>query len=294
MWNSYFFSIQGDRIFINSSCGNELDILKKLNVPKSNVVCYSINQTLFTLIPHSSEKNGKVTIILRNESGKFIWESNLVWNEKTFISPNDPPKVDETTPKNHSTQTIDEEVVNSLQSFFTEKDHNLFKEISKAMKEEMEKEILILQSKNYGRDVNIEMKRPPPIQSDPSDQGLIRIFQSLLGHLSVNSYDQFESFEKTKSSFENFLSIDDIPERETIQIGVLYINNPMEEDIFKCSAGNKNFDNFVKGLGNMVDLSLHQGFKGDLQNGFAPYYSNYSNSFFLVIFFLLLMKFFIF
>lgn len=91
-----------------------------------------------------------MTIVLRNETGKFIWDAHLLWNEQSYVPPNDVGKMDDTPSKVFPAQPIDEEVLLSLQSFFSEKDKTIFKDISKATKECIAKEQAFLKTKGYG------------------------------------------------------------------------------------------------------------------------------------------------
>lgn len=72
--------------------------------------------------------------------------------------------------------------------------------------------------------------------------------------------------------------------RETFQIGVIFINDGQDlETPFKYSFTSPDFNEFVAGLGTMVDLSKHSGYCGELgHSGVAPYYSDYRKFYFVL------------
>jgi len=79
---------------------------------------------------------------------------------------------------------------------------------------------------------------------------------------------------------EDLQSLDAIPERETFQVGVLYVNRDQSgsEQILGNLGGSDGFRHLVQNLGWLVNLQEHRGFKGNLTTEAgpqAPYYASY-------------------
>ncbi|XP_061897833.1 ral GTPase-activating protein subunit alpha-2 isoform X7 [Entelurus aequoreus] len=105
----------------------------------------------------------------------------------------------------------------------------------------------------------------------------------LLNDLGMNSWDRRKNFhllKKNSKLLRELKNLDSRQCRETHKIAVFYIGEGQEDkcSILSNSAGSKDYEDFVSGLGWEVDLATHCGFMGGLQrNGStgltAPYHA---------------------
>jgi len=79
---------------------------------------------------------------------------------------------------------------------------------------------------------------------------------------------------------QNFNVLDKTKERETFQIGVIYVEKSQNENqIWENNGGSAAYQNLVNNLGWMIKVSDHNGFLGGLDwkvtGPIAPYFANY-------------------
>lgn len=67
--------------------------------------------------------------------------------------------------------------------------------------------------------------------------------------------------------------------RETIKVGVIYVayGQDTQQEILRNSSGSKDYEDFIKSLGDVVDLKTHLGFAGGLKYKTDGEYTIYSS-----------------
>jgi hypothetical protein len=79
---------------------------------------------------------------------------------------------------------------------------------------------------------------------------------------------------------QNFKNLDSTPERECLQIGVIYVpeSGMSMQQIFDNEKGTQDYFDFLSALGWVVDLNTHTGFAGGLDpkatGDLTPYYAD--------------------
>ncbi|KAJ3442917.1 hypothetical protein M0812_12669 [Anaeramoeba flamelloides] len=113
-----------------------------------------------------------------------------------------------------------------------------------------------------------------------------RLLLSNTGMMRVSDHSYLILLNQSEQFFEALKTLDECPERIQQTIGVVYVDEGQNrfykgDVIFKNEKGDENFDQFLREIGWIVDLSIHSGYKGKLDaqktGQFTPYYANYSN-----------------
>ncbi|GMH87160.1 hypothetical protein TL16_g10771 [Triparma laevis f. inornata] len=107
-----------------------------------------------------------------------------------------------------------------------------------------------------------------------------RLFASQIGLLQPYDNDLFKVLRVTKDDDKKFKTfvrnlqhLDITRSRETVKIGVLYVGNGQtnQKEVLANQKGSVMYEEFIGGLGSLVDLKTHKGFTGKLD---TKYYSN--------------------
>jgi len=234
------------------------------------------------------KQNGKVkvTLILRDETGRYVWNSELIYNELKFSEPPNNDIIVEPLPPRPS-EEVDENLLNSLGAFLGPKEKNIVNAFIKATADLVASEDKLLIAKKFGLDIDISLKRTPPIVFDDKlDPTSSRLLLSHLGISALNNYDELFSvqrFNDPLSRFnylQNFANLDKTREREVYKVGIIRAeSNQDETSIFENQGGSEQFTNFINAVGWMVNLNEHTGFSGGLDpkvsGNKAPYFANY-------------------
>lgn len=77
-----------------SSLSDEKEILEAHNLSSNHISCFIYQRTLISVIRHP-RTNGKdkVTLILRDETGKYMWNTELNYAPTPFVDPGDDDKL---------------------------------------------------------------------------------------------------------------------------------------------------------------------------------------------------------
>ncbi|ESO85701.1 hypothetical protein LOTGIDRAFT_210880 [Lottia gigantea] len=136
------------------------------------------------------------------------------------------------------------------------------------------------------REIELMLAKPelPDEIEDPiSPFQMCRMLLDQMGLMSWDKRCQFDLLKKTDKLLRELKNLDNQKCRETHKIAVIYVATGQEDknSILSNTAGSRDYETFVAGLGWEVDLENHQGFLGGLQKNkttgdTAPYYANSS------------------
>jgi len=272
-----------------STLANEKEILESKGLSSNHVTCYAYDHTLITIIRHSREKGTKIkaTVILRDESGKYAWETELNYSPTPYNQLPDDDKLSKEEKKTHEIEEVDEGLLGTLSGFLNAQEKRIHDKVLKLTDTVVNNQNKVLTPKKFGRNVDVALKRPTAVINDDSlDPTAARLF---LSHIGITSMDMFEDliplqkFNDPDHKFnylQNFTVLDKTKERDTHQVGVLYFDKGQSDvDVFENQGGSPAYQKFVKNLGWLVDMNNHTGFTGGLDpkvtGQIAPYFANY-------------------
>ncbi|XP_063299789.1 ral GTPase-activating protein subunit alpha-2 isoform X1 [Pelobates fuscus] len=255
---------------------------------------------------------GDVRIIVRDVSGKYSWDGELIYGplECLPLSKNQTKVQAECQvfeePSLPQTVLVDEEGEFDALDTLLEKLGNTSPECLQhaelklnepalppfGMSREQEEQIIgsiTRQSANEADHLqrcSCDLSVKVACQEEPSTtepKAAFYFCRLLLNDLGMNSWERRKNFhllKKNSKLLRELKNLDSRQCRETHKIAVFYIAEGQEDkcSILSNSGGSKAYEDFVAGLGWEVDLSTHCGFMGGLQrNGStgqsAPYYA---------------------
>jgi len=274
-----------------STLVSEKEVLEANKLSSNHVTCFAYDHTLITVIRHSREKGTKIkaTIILRDESGKYAWESELNYSPTPFTQLPDDDKLSREEKKKHPIDEVDEGLLGTLSGFLNDQEKRIHDKVLKLTDTVVNNQNRVLNAKKFGLNVDVAVRRPvSQIPDDSLDPTSARLF---LSHLGITSLDMFEDliplqkFNDPDHKFnylQNFTVLDKTKERDTHQIGVLYFDKGQSDlDVFENQGGSPAYQKFIKNLGWLVDLNNHTGFTGGLDpkvtGQIFPYFANYDS-----------------
>eukprot|EP01119_Soliformovum_irregulare_P007802 TRINITY_DN2029_c0_g1_i3.p1 TRINITY_DN2029_c0_g1~~TRINITY_DN2029_c0_g1_i3.p1 ORF type:complete len:422 (-),score=153.66 TRINITY_DN2029_c0_g1_i3:10-1275(-) len=274
---------------------SEEDILESMQLKPQNLAVYIFDQTIISVIRHATKeaKIPKVTIVLRDLTGKYIWTSQLRYPapaldiEETHI-PKD-PKYDLKPPKsNPELSEEDKKFLMQIMELLEPAEKRRHDIIFEKAKQRESEENSLLQSKNYGLGDNIVAKRPrfPPIDQSGFAVSPNRLWLTHLGFLSLVNHQRFSVVQPFNAAapfnyVHNFKILDQTRERDTYSAAVCFTKGAVtEEEIFENNLGSVEYSLFVNSVGWSVKLDDHKGYKGGLENvkvtgEYAPYSATY-------------------
>jgi len=272
-----------------SSLRNEIDILEANQLSPSQISCFVYNHTLISLIRHHRKGNAlKVSIIMRDDSGRYAWDAELNYNASIPAIPSDEDKISEPEEKNLEVEE-DEGLLSSLEEPLNAEDKKQYNKIYNFASSLLSKEVELLKLNGYGRNVDCSVSRtlPPDFFDDNEDFTPTRLLVNHLGIGNLMNYENFlavQKFNSPESKFnytQNFNLIDKNKERETYQVGIIYVGKGQNlSEIFENQSGSSSYHDFLQNVGWIVNLNgEHCGFVGGLDakvtGSQSPYWANY-------------------
>lgn len=242
----------------------------------------------------------KVCIIVRNETGRYAWDTCLSYLPVQINNNTDPDgcslpvqhtrvEIQEnvevsSTPHQASSEPISVQSISNVLSYLESiKTHN---SSIKNVDEQVHKEFKLLQKTQFKLNYDVSIKAPKPADPYIGDCKFqqSRIFLSHLGFLSLENRDKLYPLQMNQSFFQSLKQLDQQAERICIRIGVIYAQQSQaeEEEWYGNEGGSLDYQEFIATLGWGVSLSKHKGYYGTLDvsgNTFgsvAPYWANYS------------------
>eukprot|EP01118_Nematostelium_gracile_P013339 TRINITY_DN5017_c0_g1_i2.p1 TRINITY_DN5017_c0_g1~~TRINITY_DN5017_c0_g1_i2.p1 ORF type:complete len:704 (+),score=170.77 TRINITY_DN5017_c0_g1_i2:298-2112(+) len=243
---------------------------------------YVFDSTIISVFKHNDNVTPLVTILLRDAFGKYAWTC-----EQQFQISNDsieekyPGKstniFEKRTPASNAEMSEDDtRFFLHLMDLLDAAEKKRLENLLEKAKERQSAEKSVLQSRNFGLNVDISAKRPPTVPDPPS----ARLFLTNFGFLSLINQARFHGVRPGNVSLANLKSIDLIRERDCFTAGLVLVRT--KEELFMSKVGSTDYNSFVNSLGWPVCLRDHIGFKGGVENAthfgeYAPYYANYES-----------------
>eukprot|EP01114_Cavostelium_apophysatum_P000081 TRINITY_DN1007_c0_g1_i5.p1 TRINITY_DN1007_c0_g1~~TRINITY_DN1007_c0_g1_i5.p1 ORF type:complete len:802 (-),score=236.83 TRINITY_DN1007_c0_g1_i5:97-2502(-) len=78
-----------------SSSLTEKELMEAKGLTANHILCFALDHTLISVIRHPKEagKPYRVTVILRDETGKYAWDSEINYNSKPYVLPQNEDKL---------------------------------------------------------------------------------------------------------------------------------------------------------------------------------------------------------
>jgi len=164
-----------------SSLYNEADIVKMYNLKPTDVTRFSAaGHTLISVIKHDRKEGTrqKVTLILRNMAGKFVWNTEMEHRKDEYREPN-ASSLPLALFKPHKWPPVenDEPLIQSAKEALSTSQYELYERVLKGTKR------VVQQCQELSESVtepNLKMKRPTPPLSldDPTDSTSVRLLSA--------------------------------------------------------------------------------------------------------------------
>ncbi|PRP80421.1 rap/ran GTPase-activating protein [Planoprotostelium fungivorum] len=265
-----------------SSLYNESDILKMYSLKKSDVKHFIVDgHTLLSIIKHDRREGTrqKVTLILRSMAGKFVWNSEMEYEKDSYREPaSSNLPFSPFKPYKWPPVEDDEPLIQSAKEALSDSQYELYERVLKGTRRIVQQYREVAESL---REPDLKLKRPTPPLSlgDGTDSTTVRLLVHHLGYRGSNYKEDFYAVNPDGLE-EDLRYLDQMPERETYQIGVLFVNREQTElpHILDNRGSSEGFRHLVQHLGWLVKLDEHRGFKGNLTKEAgtqAPYYANF-------------------
>eukprot|EP01091_Cochliopodium_minus_P015427 TRINITY_DN5489_c0_g1_i1.p1 TRINITY_DN5489_c0_g1~~TRINITY_DN5489_c0_g1_i1.p1 ORF type:complete len:1118 (+),score=337.64 TRINITY_DN5489_c0_g1_i1:43-3396(+) len=273
----------------HSSFEKEKDIIERENLSSKNISYCIFDDELISIIRYPRvDNNIKITLLIRNVAGRFAWNLSLNYFPEDYVKVVPPkpeneqyiPKISEQVPKS-------EEFLKILTDFFDEAEERAHSKIlnETTAREKKQSKMLAEREYNLNTNVSIERTEPPPYNAKLYDTLAMRIFLSSFGFSSLSNKGRIRFLrEKEMDAYLKFIDkVDSTPERECVDIGIVYIPNKSgerisENEIFSVQGGSPAYIHFINSIGWEINLENHLGFKGGLDpkvNGtLTRYYSD--------------------
>lgn len=229
---------------------------------------------------------GGTCVIVRDRTGRYAWDSRLTYlpyveKEPIEVQNFDIPIPVCTTPFVGGIGEVDAgSELGAVMGFLgTSETSSAFK----IVESQVQREEAALQKAEYhlNKDISVALpKRMDPYTGECKYQ-VSRMLMSHLGYLSLENRNTIFPINMTTEFFQQLSILDQIPERECIKVGVLYIRRGQSaEDAFaQNQGGTLDYQEFIASLGWGINIAKHKGFSGGLSSTdtqVAPYYSTAS------------------
>eukprot|EP01117_Protostelium_nocturnum_P004630 TRINITY_DN1681_c0_g1_i1.p1 TRINITY_DN1681_c0_g1~~TRINITY_DN1681_c0_g1_i1.p1 ORF type:complete len:1130 (-),score=354.28 TRINITY_DN1681_c0_g1_i1:51-3440(-) len=264
-----------------SSLYTEKEIFDMHQLKPHHVTYYIFgDHSLLSVIRHN-RINGtrhKVTLILRNMSGKYVWEGEMNFQKDSYVEPVASSYFGAFKPTRFNSPEEDDVLMDSLRGVLNPSENDQFQKVLASINDVVAQTAKVLASK---KGVDTKARRPIPFNVDDTiDTTTIRILIQHLGLPKLNTIGDFYSVKSEPNFFESFSQLDATPERETFQIGIVYAGKDQleESQILGNQSGSLEYRQFIQYIGWLVNMEDHFGFKGDLKEQNVkqtPYYATY-------------------
>jgi hypothetical protein len=246
---------------------------------------------IFSVIDQPDEKGGPAcTIITRDVTGKYIWDSKLIYDPLPQPYAQIEPRGKWTgSTSNGLTGHTPEQETNSLVVTFSEpaklKDRAGVDKLESLIDEEEQLEQGFTQNnKDYmSMDLSILPPKLPPKYDKECKFQMSRLILSHLGFFNHNLQSRFCQLQPNAKLLRSLRLLDAAPERDCHKIGVIYVKEgqDQQQEILCNMGGSDRYEKFLDSLGWRTTLNKHLGFLGGLDatmnstGSEAPYYADY-------------------
>uniref|UniRef100_A0A6B2KWK8 Rap-GAP domain-containing protein n=1 Tax=Arcella intermedia TaxID=1963864 RepID=A0A6B2KWK8_9EUKA len=258
------------------------------------------DKTIISITDYPAEKKGgspSVLLMIRNESGKFMWHATL----KLFANPKDetpnpivkPPQIPKSIKpiadynfRENNIPTKLEEFMKWIEQYNSKPQHSIDSDkLVKFFGVEQD----TLKSIYYGLDKEISFK-PPVLNLSDSNCKITfsRIFLSHSGLTIPRNLHRLTPLDPHPKLLGSLKQIDGVPEREPVCASIVYIKRSQRtaNEIFTNTESSQDFKDFVESVGWKVNPQKHNEFKildKCVKMTNAPYYSNNINEFYFLV-----------
>ncbi len=202
-----------------------------------------------------------VTLIVRDVTGKFAWDSKMLFGpvQKSGVQVPKVGKYTGSSSKGLTGHTL-EDPTNSLLMKFSIKVDIKEREGFKSMIELIDHEVheenkAFLEESEYFKKLDISIK-PPPLSNKYLSECKFQMSRLLLSHLGffsfgLNNRKRFFQLNSNQKLIRNIKHLDGSIERETHKIAVVYVSEgqDLQNEILKSENSSERFKQFVKTLG---------------------------------------------
>jgi hypothetical protein len=269
-----------------SSLLTEQNILS--SVKNSQLSVFVSDNTILSLIRHPRDASGHftVTAILRDMTGKYVWNAHLRYPPTNLNAPRWMPTTTKKNPlERPPPDPPDKKFLDDLLNFITDEERKKHDIILNKAHDRIQQEQAILRKKGFGLTGNVAVTQPPlPLVEPHVDTTPLRLFLNHFGFFEIFMRTRFYPVKPNENLAGAFQQVDLASERDNYTIGVLYIRNgkKTEKEIFAVdnTEVTKEYLDFLSNLGWEVELARHVGFKGNLRpevtGPFARYYATHN------------------
>ena len=264
----------GDSALISSQ-KTELDVLNTTSSCNRAVGVYILDDRIVTVIRHPRDDEGNfiTTIFIRDASGRYCWNTTLLFDP--LPERNDHPALPSLQPPAQPAPSpIDSSLQNSLFTFLSEEEKSRNARLVPRLKSLIDQEQTKLSQVSFHLNIPTAVNAPrlPKVELE-HDTTASRLLLTHLGWNDANYRLRFffvKDITATSSAEEElrvlFSEIDSLQERSQYTASVYYVNGVYTTDhsIFTDQTPSEEFKDFVKDLGNEVELATHHGFVGGL------------------------------
>uniref|UniRef100_A0A8B9IZM6 Ral GTPase activating protein catalytic alpha subunit 1 n=1 Tax=Amazona collaria TaxID=241587 RepID=A0A8B9IZM6_9PSIT len=214
--------------------------------------------------------NSNVRIIVRDLSGKYSWDSAILYGPSSLCGSSQPTSfhvedvsyLGVTSPECLQRTGVSLNIPAPQPVCISEKQENDV--INAILKQHTEEREFV---EKHFNDLNMKaMEQDEPTSQKP--QSAFYYCRLLLSILGMNSWDKsFHLLKKNEKLLRELRNLDSRQCRETHKIAVFYVAEGQEDkhSILTNTGGSQAYEDFVAGLGWEVNLTNHCGFMGGLQ-----------------------------
>lgn len=232
---------------------------------------------IFCVIEQPDEKMGPgVTVLVRDVTGKFAWDSRLLYGPKEKSS-------NEILQSGQYTGSTADELTGHTEEAETNKILMKFSQ-PPTLKErpDLDKFAALIDEQEKAENAEYKKKfeqlktmdislKPPKLKSKYDSDNKFQMSRLLLSHLGffnlgLTNRKRFYQLQINQKLIRSIRMLDITPERECHKIGVIYIKEgqDLQQEILKNEEGSERFQQFVSSLGWNVSVADHTGFLGGL------------------------------
>eukprot|EP01105_Mastigella_eilhardi_P013843 TRINITY_DN3158_c0_g1_i1.p1 TRINITY_DN3158_c0_g1~~TRINITY_DN3158_c0_g1_i1.p1 ORF type:complete len:1086 (-),score=189.19 TRINITY_DN3158_c0_g1_i1:690-3947(-) len=240
-------------------------------------------------VPSLMEGGLTSTCIVRDRTGKYVWQSRLQYlpyseqGQHAVRVPDDPNLHALASHPFKSdwfdTSMLTDEGMQDLYAFLSSEDNNT---IIRMVHDTVNSQTQYLAGAAFGLDIDVKLL--PPVCHFDGTNPASSVAWTHFGHFTSTTRFVAQPLELSSNLWAAIKQFDQQPERETMQIGVVFVeaNQRHEDEIFANTGGSNEFNMFVRSLGWEINLASHTGFLGGLDRKqttgtWAPYYANFES-----------------
>lgn len=226
-------------------------------------------------------------LLVRNRYGRYAWDVELQYLPASFDRSGDHKLLDSAVPISTKpfTGVVTEKESGELSSVCSFLESAETKSAIGVIEQHVSKEGEVLSSSqfNLNHDVSVAIPQPADPYEGECKFQCSRMLLSHLGFLAFENRTMLHPVMMTEEFFSYLRMLDQLPERECIKVGVIFIRKGQsEEDFYSNLGGTLDYQEMVTSLGWGINVGKHNGFLGTLDRNIqsgqvntAPYWANH-------------------